>query len=191
MKKSIGARTLIFPAPVLILGTYGQDGKPNVMNAAWGGIAASDPPTLSVAIRPSRLTWENIKATEAFTVNIPGREHVREADYFGIVSGKDSDKLADTGLTTIISANVNAPIIQEFPMHLECRLSQTVNLKSHMLVLGEIMDVLVEESCLNEEGILDIEKVAPMIYDPAAVVYREIGDVIEKAFFIGVKSFRK
>src|SRR5512136_2168964 len=122
MKLSLPPQTLLLPSPVLIIGTYGADGKPNIMNAAWGGIASSKPPCISVSLREATLTYHNIKQTGAFTVNFPSETYTKEADYVGIVSGRDHDKFEEAGLTPDRSNLVNAPIVREFPYALECRL---------------------------------------------------------------------
>ena len=99
MKKSFGAKTIAYPTPMFIVGTYGPEGRPNVMAAAWGGICCSDPPCVAISLRKSRHTYDNLLRHKAFTISIPSEEHVKEADYFGIVSGKTEGKFARTGLT--------------------------------------------------------------------------------------------
>jgi flavin reductase (DIM6/NTAB) family NADH-FMN oxidoreductase RutF len=124
MKKSLGAKTIVYPTPVFIIGTYDAQGRANAMNAAWGGIVSSNPPAVGVSVRKSRYTYGNIQARKAFTINIPSEDHLAAADYFGIASGADVDKLATAGLTTVKGQHVDAPIIVEFPFALECRLLQ-------------------------------------------------------------------
>ena len=117
MKKSIGAKTIVYPTPVFIVGTYDKDGKPDVMAAAWGGIASSQPPCVSISLQKQRYTLENINKTEAFTISIPSEEHVVEADYFGIVSGRDADKFSDSGLTPVKSEICKCTIYKRIPTH--------------------------------------------------------------------------
>jgi len=111
MKLSLPAQPILMPCPVLIIGTYGPDGKPNMMNAAWGGVASSQPPCVSVCLREATLTYHNIKEAGAFTVNIPSEKYFREADFVGMVSGRDHDKFRETGLTPEKSKLVNAPVV--------------------------------------------------------------------------------
>lgn len=187
MKKSVGAKTIIYPTPVLIVGTYDKSGNPNVMNAAWGGINCSDPPCIYVSVRDSRYTFDNIIENEAFTISIPTEEQVVEADYFGIVSGRDADKLATTGLTPVKSDLVNAPYIHEFPLILECKLLHTVDLGAHTQFTGEILDVKVDPKLTDEKGNPDIKKINPILYDPAGLAYYGIGEFKGQAFSIGKK----
>ena len=115
MKLSLPAQTILLPSPVLIIGTYGSDGRPNIMTAAWAGIASSKPPCISVCLREATLSYHNIKETKAFTVNIPSEKYLKEADFVGMVSGRKCDKFKETRLTPVKSKLVNAPIVQEFP----------------------------------------------------------------------------
>ncbi len=187
MKKSIGAKTIVYPTPVFIVGTYDKDGKPDVMAAAWGGIACSQPPCVSISLQKQRYTLENIYKREAFTISIPSEEHVIEADYFGIVSGRDTDKFSDSGLTPVKSDIVDAPYVKEFPLVLECKLVHKVDLGVHIQLTGEIMDVKVDENASDTNGIPDISKIKPFMFDPAGMAYYGVGKNIGRAFNIGNK----
>lgn len=187
MKKSVGAKTFIYPTPVLIVGTYDEAGKPNVMNAAWGGINCSNPPCVYVTVRESRYTYGNIVKNKAFTINIPTEEQVVEADYFGISSGRNVDKLTTTGLTPVKSDLVNAPYIQEFPLNVECKLVHTMDLGAHTQFTGEILDVKMETELTDERGNPDIKKIKPILYDPIGSAYYGIGEFKGRAFSIGKK----
>ena len=184
MKKSIGAKTIVYPTPVFIIGTYDQNGKPNAMNVAWGGISCSSPPCVSISVREATYTHGNIVNKKAFTVNIPSQTYIKEADYFGIASGKNEDKFATTGLTSVKSELVDAPYIQEFPLVLECKLVNTAELGLHTHFTGEIMDVKVDENLLDH-GNPDIEQIKPFLYDPSSRTYYSIGKQLEKAFSVG------
>src|SRR5512138_304345 len=131
LKKSIGAKTIIYPTPVLVIGTYDKAGKPNVMTAAWAGICCSAPPCVGVSLRKATYSYGNIVERKAFTVNVPSENYVKEADYFGIASGKDEDKLSKAGLTPVRSEVVDAPYIKEFPLILECRLLRAIEIGLH------------------------------------------------------------
>jgi flavin reductase (DIM6/NTAB) family NADH-FMN oxidoreductase RutF len=115
MKKSFGAKTLVYPTPVWVIGTYDKAGKPNIMTIAWGGVCSSKPPCVAVSIRKATYTHGNIMERKAFTVNVPSASHAKVTDYAGLVSGRDVDKFATTGLTAVKSDQVDAPYIQEFP----------------------------------------------------------------------------
>jgi flavin reductase (DIM6/NTAB) family NADH-FMN oxidoreductase RutF len=185
MKKSLGSRTFAVPTPVWVVGTYDADGKPNVMTAAWGGICCSKPPCVYVSLREATYTYKNIKARGAYTVSIPSEDYVVQADYFGMVSGRDTDKLADTGLTSVKADHVDAPYVGEFPVVLECKLVQTVELGLHTQFVGEILDVKADESVLNEKGLPDIQLVRPFVFTPEVRAYNTIGQVKDMAFSAG------
>ena len=116
MKTSLGAKTLVYPTPVFIVGTYDSGGKPNAMAVAWGGICCSKPPCVSISVRKATYTYGNLVERKAFTISVPSREHVAAADYFGVVSGRDGDKFAAIGLTAVRSDLVDAPYVGEFPL---------------------------------------------------------------------------
>ncbi|HQU31281.1 MAG: flavin reductase family protein [Planctomycetia bacterium] len=185
MKKSLGAKTIVYPAPVLIVGTYDKAGKPNAMNVAWGGLCCSNPPSVAVSIRKATYTYGNVVDRKAFTVNIPSESYVKEADYFGIVSGGKEDKFSATGLTPERSTLVDAPYIKEFPLVLECKLTHTVEIGLHTQFIGEIVDVKAEESVLGETGGVDMEKLNPFLYAPEIRMYYGIGKFLGKAHSIG------
>lgn len=185
MKKSLGARTLVYPAPVFVVGTYDKAGKPNVMTAAWAGICCSRPPCVSVSLRKATYTHGNIVERQAFTVNVPSERQVKEADYVGIVSGRRENKFSGAALTPVKSELVDAPYVKEFPLVLECRLRHTSELGSHTQFVGEVMDVKAEEDVLGEGGLPDIEKVRPIIYAPVVRCYYRLGAYLGKAFSIG------
>ena len=185
MKKSIGAKTIIYPIPILVVGTYDKAGKPNVMTAAWGGICCSSPPCVAVSLRKATYSYGNIVERKAFTINIPSETYVKEIDYFGIVSGKNKDKFSATGLTPVKSDLVDAPYVKEFPFALECRLLHTIEIGLHTQFIGEIMDIKADESMLDENGSLDIEKIKPILFAPESRTYYRVGQYLGKAFSIG------
>jgi flavin reductase (DIM6/NTAB) family NADH-FMN oxidoreductase RutF len=185
VKKSIEPRTIVFPAPAFVIGTYTAAGKPNAMTVAWAGICSSQPPSIGIALRKATLTYLNIIERKAFTVNIPSEQFVVEVDYLGIVSGKEEDKFAITGLTAVAGSLVDAPYIAEFPMVLECSLTNTVELGLHTQFIGEILDLKVDESVLGSTGVPDAEKVKPIVYSPEMRRYYGLGSFLGKAFSIG------
>ena len=185
MKKSLGAKTLMFPTPVLMVGTYDRNEKPNLMNAAWGGICCSDPPCVTISLRKSRHSYESIVERKAFTVGIANEDTMTEADYVGIASGRDADKFAAAGLTPVRSDLVDAPYAAEFPITLECRLLHTVELGLHTQFIGEIIDVKAETDVLDEDGQPDIMKIQPLVYDTSHKGYHSVGPLLGKAFSVG------
>ncbi len=185
MKKSIGAKTIVYPAPILIIGTYDKEGKPNAMTAAWGGICCSSPPCVTISLRKVTYSYGNIVENKAYTVNIPSENYTKESDYFGIVSGKKEDKFSTTGLTPIKSELVNAPYIKEFPLILECKLLHTFEIGLHTQFIGEILDVKADETVMDTKGLPDVEKVKPIIFAPSCKTYHGIGNKLGDAFSIG------
>ena len=185
MKKSLGAKTLLYPTPVLVIGTYDSNGRANAMTASWGGICCSTPPCIAVSIRKATYTYGNLMERAAFTVNIPAEAQIRAADYFGMVSGRNEDKFKAIRLTPVKGDIVNAPYVEEFPLVIECRLVQSIELGSHTQFIGEVMDVKADESVLGEGEVPDIEKLRPVIFTPVSRNYYGIGSFVGKAFSIG------
>jgi flavin reductase (DIM6/NTAB) family NADH-FMN oxidoreductase RutF len=185
MKRSIGAKTIVFPTPVFVVGTYSEDGRPNVMTAAWGGICCSRPPCVAVSLRKATQSHGNIVGRKAFTISIPSQTRAKEADYFGTVSGRDQDKFAATGLTPVRSELVDAPYVEEFPLVLECKLLHTFELGLHTQFVGEIIDVKADEAVLGEGGLPDIEEVRPLVFAPEGHRYYSVGPFVAEAFSIG------
>jgi flavin reductase (DIM6/NTAB) family NADH-FMN oxidoreductase RutF len=184
MKTSLGAKTLLYPTPVLVVGTYGENDQPNVMTAAWGGICCSKPPCVSVSLRKATLTYSNILANKAFTISIPGEEQVKLADYFGMVSGKTTNKFEQSGVSPVKSGLVNAPFVDEFPVVLECRLKETLELGLHTMFVGEILDVKANSDIIDANGVIEIDKLKPVCFAPESRNYHRIGDVALKAFSV-------
>ena len=184
MRKSFKTKHLCYPQPVFIIAAYGKDGIPNAMNAAWGGISEED--EITICISPEHKTTENILASGAFTVSMADAEHVAECDYVGIVSGNDvKDKLSVCGFTTVKSELVNAPIISEFALTLECKL-RSYNPNTCRLV-GEIVNVSCDERVLDEKGRPDPSLLRPVTYDPFHHTYNVIGEKVGNAFKDGLR----
>ncbi len=185
MKTSLGAKTILYPTPVLIVGTYDADGRPNAMTAAWGGICCSSPPCVTVSLRKATYSFGNIEHSRAYTLSIPSRDHAKAADYFGIVSGRREDKFAKTGLTPVKSDLVNAPYVGEFPVVLECKLLHTLEIGLHTQFVGEVLDVKADPSVLGANGLPEIEKIRPILFAPESRKYYGVGDFVGEAFSIG------
>jgi flavin reductase (DIM6/NTAB) family NADH-FMN oxidoreductase RutF len=190
MKRSLGAATLIVPCPVWVIGTYDSDGAPNLMTAAWAGIVSSKPPAVSVSLREATYTYANVVDRKAFTVNVPSVQQARVADFLGIASGRDADKFAAADLTPVRSTLVDAPLVAEFALTLECRLLQVVKLGLHTAFIGEIADVKAEEDVLVS-GLLTMERVNPVLFSAGEQAYYGIGARIGPAFKMGRDLLRK
>ena len=185
MKTSLGARTLLYPTPVLIVGTYDAQHRPNAMAVAWGGICCSKPPCVAISVRKATYTYGNLVERQAFTVNVPSVAHVQAADYFGIASGRDEDKFAVAGLTPVPSDLVEAPYVGEFPLVLECKVVHVAELGLHTLFVGEILDVKIEEDCLDAGGKPATDLVKPFCWTPGDNQYYAMGEKLGRAFSVG------
>lgn len=183
MRKNFGTKSWLYPMPVLIVAAYDAEGKVNAMNAAWGGIFTDN--HIGICISEEHKTTKNILATKAFTVSMATAEQLTACDYVGIVSGnKEPDKFAKAGFTAVRSDVVNAPIINELPMTLECEMV-SYDVDSNHLV-GRIVNVSADESILTD-GKIDYRKLRPITYDPINHYYIELGAVVGNAFTAGKK----
>lgn len=183
MRKNFGKKTWLFPCPVLIVATYGADGKPNAMNAAWGGIY--DTNQVMLCLSDDHATTRNILRTRAFTVNFADAPNVVAADYVGIVSGNDvPDKLDRAHLHTERSGFVDAPVITEFPVALECELAKV---NEDGIIVGNIVNVSADARVLDADGNLDLGKARIISYNSAAHDYRVLGEKVGNAFSDGKK----
>ena len=183
MKKNFGPKTLCYPMPVFIIATYNADGTPNAMNAAWGGI--SEEKEISICVDSSHKTAENLVARGAFTVSMATVEYMTACDYVGIVSGsKEPEKFSKAGFHATKSEFVDAPLIDELPMALECRVI-SYDSESCRLV-GEIVNVCADESVLGAEGKVDVKKLQPITYDSMHHRYLVLGEAVGQAFHDGL-----
>lgn len=184
MRKNFGAKPYTYPQPVFIIATYGEDGTPDAMNAAWGGI--SEASEISMCLSAGHKTVKNILARKAFTVSMADAAHVTECDYVGVVSANDvPDKLERAGFHTTKSQLVDAPLIDELAMAVECRLI-SYDPESCRLV-GEIVNVSVDEGVLTPDGKVDVDKLAPIVFDPVNSAYHKLGGKVGNAFQDGMK----
>jgi flavin reductase (DIM6/NTAB) family NADH-FMN oxidoreductase RutF len=185
MKQSLGAKPLVFPTPVWVVGSYDQQDKPNIMTIAWGGVCCSKPPCLTISLRKATYSYGCITSRKAFTVNVSTERDIVLADYCGIASGKTADKFATTGLTPVKSTLVDAPYIQEFALTAECRLVQTVELGLHTMFIGEILDIKADQDVLGPDGLPDLDKLRPVAFGPVIRTYHGLGEYLGPAFSIG------
>ncbi|MDY5663780.1 MAG: flavin reductase [Blautia sp.] len=183
MRKNFGQKTWFYPMPVLIIGSYDEEGKADAMNAAWGGIYDSNHVVLCLS--ESHKTTKNILAKKAFTVSFADAAHVVAADYVGLVSANDTaDKMERSGFHTTKSEFVDAPIIDELPMTLECRLEK-VNEDGN--IIGEIINVSADESILDAESMIDPGKLQAIAFDPVHSAYLKLGEKVGNAFRDGAE----
>lgn len=181
MRKNFGSKPWVYPQPVLMIGTYDENGRPNLMNAAWGGQYDSN---LVMLCLSEHKTTANIRLKKAFTVSFATASTVVPCDYVGIVSAnKEPDKVAKAGFTVSKSETVDAPIINELPLTLECRL---VKFNEDGIVVGEILNVSADESILTD-GNVDYKKLDAIIFDPTSATYIRLGEKVGKAFSDGNK----
>lgn len=182
MRKNFGAKAMCYPMPVFIIGTYNADGTPNAMNAAWGGI--SEETEITICVDDSHKTAENLLARKAFTVSMATADCMVACDYVGIVSGnKEPDKFARAGFHATKSEFVDAPLIDELPMALEC---EVISYDADTCCLvGRIVNVCAEESVLGENGKVDVQKLQPITYDPMNHQYLVLGNAVGQAFQAG------
>lgn len=181
MRKDFGTKPWFYPLPVLIIGTYDENGKADAMNAAWGGLY--DANMVELCLSAGHKTTQNIKAKGAFTVSFADAAHVAACDYVGLVSANNTpDKMEKAGFTTEKSAFVDAPVICELPMALECRL---VKVTEDGNIIGEIVNVNADESILGEDGMIDAAKLQAISFDPVHNDYLALGEKVGKAFSDG------
>ena len=186
MKKDLGVLQAVYPMPVLMIATYDENGKVDVMNAAWGNISAPD--KIALFIGEAHKTTKNIRAMKAFTVSLADRAHLDEADFFGIASGNDmEDKFERTHMTARKSDKVNAPIIEEFPLVMECELAEIVETEHLHAVVGKIVNVAVEESALDENGKVNPDKLNAFAFDNFQAGYHAMGEKAGQAWSNGKK----
>ncbi len=180
----MGPGTLIYPQPALLVGAN-VNGKPNFLTVAWSGIASESPPMISIAIRHIRYTLRGIKQNMTFSVNVPATDMVRETDYCGIVSGSEVDKVEVCRFKVFYGKLGSAPLIEQCPVNLECKVIHSLDLGSHLLVVGRIEETHISESWLTD-GKPDIDKIKPLIYiTDSDGQYQAVGEVIGKAYSIG------
>ena len=184
MKKDLGVKPYTFPMPVLLIATYGEDGTVDVMNMAWGGVCG--PNLVELNINESHKTTANIRKRQAFTLSIADVPHMKEADFFGIVSGNAmADKFQRSGLHAVRSEKVDAPIVEEFPLTLECRVVKIQKDETGFRVIGEIVGVLAEEKVLDEAGHVDPRRLNAILFDCFQHGYYSVGEKVGQAWSSG------
>ena len=190
MKKNLGAIPAVYPMPVLMVAAYNEDGTPNVMNAAWGMICGMD--KIALFIDEDHKTTQDILQKKAFTVSIADKAHMDVADFFGIATGnKMSDKFAKTGYHATKSERVDAPIVEEFPLTMECELAEVVDTENMYCIVGKIVNTMVDEETLDEKGKVDPSKLDALIFDQFRSGYYVSGEQVGKAWNAGAKLMKE
>ena len=183
-KVKLGPQTLVYPQPAFLIGAD-VNKKSNFLAVAWGGVACGSPPMVSVAIHHNRYTLKGIKQNMAFSLNVTSKDYAVETDYCGIISGSKTDKVVDCGFTVFYGDLAGAPMIEQYPVNLECKVVHILDLGSHYLVIGEIIETHVSEDCLTD-GDPDVRKIQPIAYiEGQPGDYYCIGENIGEAFRIG------
>jgi len=175
-KKRIAPDTLLNPMPVVMASCQLPNDKPNLITLAWAGVACSKPPMISIAIRPSRYSYDIIKKTGEFVIVIPDRKMLEAVDYCGCVSGRKVDKFEKTGLTPIAASEITPPLVLQAPVNLECKVSQILALGVHHLFLGEILAVHLDDNVSTEGKKIDVTVSNPIVYCYGSREYRAVGE---------------
>ena len=189
-KKDLGVKPYLFPMPVLMIATYCEDGSVDVMNMAWGGICGNNKVALNIT--ESHKTSKNIKERGAFTISVADIPHLEESDYFGTASAnRVKDKFEKSGMHAVKSERVDAPIIEEYPITLECKVSKIYNDDEGFRVVGEIVNVLADEEVLDSNGKVDPTKLNAFVFDQFQNGYYKIGEKVGDAWKSGRKFIKK
>ena len=190
MMKDLGVHPYLYPMPTYMIGTYNEDNSVDVMMMAWGGICAED--MVALNLEESHKTVANLKARKAFTLSVPGADTLRESDYFGIASAnKVPDKFAKSGLHAEKSARVDAPVVLEYPLTLECEVVEMQEQPYGLRVLGRIVNVLADEKVLDERGKVDAAKLNAFAFDQMRNGYYALGEKAGQAWHSGAEFMKK
>lgn len=187
-RTNMGAKIFVTPQPALMIGTYDENGNPDVMMAAWGG--QCDNNQVCFRLSPHRTTT-NLRATKEFTLSYATQRDVAESDYFGTVSANDvPDKIAQAGFTVTKSQNINAPIIDQYPLTMECRVVEIIEREGDgCFVIGEVVNTIADPSILTD-GRIDLDKLQPIVFDASMPSYRSVGGVVGGAWDAGKKFIK-
>ena len=188
-KTLLGPKRFMYPRPVFLVGAN-VNGKPNFITIGGGGVADGEPPMISIPIRHHQYTLKGILENRTFSINTPSVDQVKEVDFCGITSGRDTDKVASCGFKIFFGKPKSAPMIEQCPLNLECRLVHALNLGSHTLVIGEVIESYLNEDCVTENN-PDLERIRPMIFNAEQNHYMSFGNIIAKGRDIGKSIVKK
>ena len=190
MMKDFGVQPYLYPMPTYMIGTYNEDDTVDIMMMAWGGICAED--MVALNLEEDHKTVANLKARKAFTLSVPGADTIKESDFFGIASAnKVADKFARSGLHAEKSSRVDAPIVTEYPLTLECEVVEFQQQPYGLRVLGKIVNVLADEKVLDEKGKIDAEKLNAFAFDQMRHGYYALGEPVGKAWNAGAPLMKQ
>ena len=190
MMKDFGVQPYLYPMPTYMIGTYNEDDTVDVMMMAWGGICAED--MVALNLEEDHKTVANLKARKAFTLSVPGTDTIKESDFFGIASAnKVADKFARSGLHVEKSSRVDAPIVTEYPLTLECEVVEFQQQPYGLRVLGKIVNVLADEKVLDEKGKIDAAKLNAFAFDQMRNGYYALGELVGKAWNAGAPLMKQ
>jgi flavin reductase (DIM6/NTAB) family NADH-FMN oxidoreductase RutF len=190
-KRQLGPCVTFFPQPTTLISSVGSDGQMNIMTASWAGIVSKTPPTMAVSLNINRRTYEQIRQTGCFVVNLVPAALAIEADFCGLKSGRDEDKLITSGLTPVLAHKVAAPLLDESPLNVECVLRDEVELGEYRLLLGEIVEIHAAEQAFTESGSIDARTFDPLVYLGGIREYWNLGQKQADAYNVGKKLFKK
>lgn len=180
MKKNIGPHLGIYPTSIVLVGTYDSEEKANISTIAWAGVCCSEPPSVQISVRKSRYTHAAILKRRVFSVNIPSVEYLKEVDYCGFVSGKNDDKFTATQLTPLRGGTLDVPLVNEFPISMECKLTHSLEIGSHDLFVGEIVACWVDRKALTPSGDIDSVQVGSFVFMPSGEYYA-VGQLLDRS----------
>lgn len=163
-KVSSKPATVLFPVPAVLVSSVAEGKQPNLLTVAWTGIMSSEPPTMYIGVRPGRYSYDLIRQSGEYVINIPGAEQVKVVDYCGTVSGRNVDKFAATGLTPVPATRVKAPLVAECPVNIECKVTQTLNIGTHTVFVAEVLAVNYSQGILDEKGRPNLDKIRPFAF---------------------------
>lgn len=188
-KRELKLHSVVSPTQTVVVSAYDEEGKPQACTLAFYMVSSHVPPCVTVAINATqrRKTLAAMLSSGAFVLGFPSVDQVAEADYLGVESGYNADKLANIGYTTTDAETVSAPIVDEFPLSLECRIVHTVTVRSHTQVTGEVKRILADESIIDGKGKVLLEKLRPIIYDEEQLRYLSLGEKVADAFRTGTE----
>lgn len=188
MKKTLKLRAVVSPTPAIIAAAYDENGKVDACTLAFYAPTSHKPPCLAIAINATakRKTLKSILRSGAFTIGYPGIEQAAEADWIGMASGCEHDKIAEVGWTATRAEKANAPVINELKLTVECKVVNSITIGSHTQITGEVVNIQADESILDERGKYDLAKLNPIIYDEERFAYRAVGGKVADAFKAGL-----
>ena len=188
MKQSLGAVIFAYPTPIFLIGTYDNNGHPNIAPVSWGGICCAKPPCVTVSLRKATQTFANLIARKVFTISIPSESQLKQVDACGMTSGRNINKFVHARFSQARSQVVYAPYIKECLAIVECKVRHSLELGLHTQFIGEVLDVKADKSVILADGLVDLLRIRPLIFGPDTCEYYGVGKMLGKAFATGKKT---